>query len=122
MYRVALIVVITAASSSIGCDQLLQQQKPAAPVAKSKETRVAAHGFVLTKVDGGVAFDTQTGQICRTWDWQPIGKSAQIDPSTGNTPQRAFGEFAPTCISLYAKYPSGTESGPEVISEGSESN
>ena len=48
-----------------GCDQL--NQKAASGKAKpAKET--PGHRFVLTRSDDSVAFDTQTGQICRTWD------------------------------------------------------
>lgn len=67
------------------------------------------HRFILTRFpnDSGVAFDTQTGQICKTWEWAPGGKTADPDPVTGTTPQRVIGEFAPTCLSLYVKYPSG---------------
>lgn len=75
-----------------------------------------AHRFVLTKFDGGVAFDTQTGQICKTWEWQPIGEPAKAD-ANGNRAQRAFGEFAPTCLSLYQEYPSGTDSGAVIADD-----
>ena len=44
--------------------------KPAAP-------KPPLHRFILTRypADASVAFDTQTGQICKTWEWQPVGKS-----------------------------------------------
>lgn len=58
----------------------------------------SAHRFVLAKIptDDGVAFDTQTGQLCRTWDWKPVGRHAEPD-KTGTTPQLSIGEFAPAC-------------------------
>jgi hypothetical protein len=86
-----------------GCDQLVDSTKnpPTAAKANPKEQPKAPkspiHRFVLTR-DGGVAFDTQTGRICRTWDWQLIAKQPKPD-SEGNIPQRTFGELAPTCIS-----------------------
>jgi hypothetical protein len=71
------------------------------------------HRFVLPRfpADDGVAFDTQTGQICKTWAWSPVGANPKPDPVTGNTAQRLIGEFAPTCLSLYEKYPSGPGDG-----------
>jgi hypothetical protein len=110
-----------------GCDELQQQthQQPTAPptpAQKSKVNRVAAHRFVLTKFNGGVAFDTQTGQICRTWDWSLSGKPATPDPVSGIVPQRSYGELAPTCLSLYQQYPSGADSGTEVVVDDSSSN
>lgn len=97
-------------------NQSCNQQKPAAT---TKRERIGvAHRFMLTKFDGGVAFDTQTGQICRTWNWHLMGKPAQAD-ATGTMPQRSLGEYAPTCISLYQDYPSGS-AGAEVVSEGSD--
>jgi hypothetical protein len=95
----------------VGCDQPTEQkQKQVTPVAKAKPPRQAslAHRFTLTKFDGGVAFDTQTGQICRTWDWEPGGESAKPN-AKGIVLQRSFGELTPTCISLYTQYPSGSE-------------
>jgi hypothetical protein len=106
-----------------GSDQLNQQtqQKPSAPSApsapKAKANRVAVHRFVLTKYDGSVAFDSQTGQICKTWEWQATGKQEKPDPLTGGVPPRAFGEYTPTCLSLYQQYPSGTDSGAEIIDD-----
>jgi hypothetical protein len=108
-----------------GCDQLTQPQKAATPTPapKPKLNRTGAHRFVLPKLGGDdVAFDTQTGQICKTWDWQPLGKPAQIDPQTGSSPQRKYGEFAPTCLSLYQLYPANADSGAEVVLDESSSN
>lgn len=107
---------------TVGCDQVTQQ-KPSAPVAKAKPSRQtsAAHRFVLTKFDGGVAFDTQTGQICRTWDWAPGGEPATPNDK-GIRLQRSFGELAPTCISLYTEYPSSADSVIETVSEDASPN
>jgi hypothetical protein len=83
---------------------------------------VPVHRFVLTRTDYDVAFDTQTGQICRTWAWQPLGKPAKPDPESGNAPQRKFGEYAPTCLSLYQTYPSGTNPESESLLDEQPSN
>jgi hypothetical protein len=67
-----------------------------------------------------VAFDTQTGQLCRTWDWSTTGAKATPDKN-GIVPQQATGELTPTCISLYKQYPTGPngESVPEQTDAGS---
>lgn len=103
----------------LGCDLLNQAQTPPAKKtesqASSRDRRMPVHRFVLTRLNPDVAFDTQTGQICRTWDWQPLGKAATPDATTGMTPQRQFGEFTPTCLSLYQTYPSATTPESETI-------
>jgi len=103
----------------VGCDQLTQQKSPA-PAAKAKpRPNNMAHRFVLTKLSGGVAFDTQTGQICRTWDWAPGGKPPKPNDN-GVVLQQSFGDLAPTCVSLYKEYPSGSvDSQVEAVSEDS---
>jgi hypothetical protein len=95
-----------------GCDQLSPKPKPT-----PKENRVPVHRFVLTRASEDVAFDTQTGQLCRTWEWTPIGKASKPDPDSGNMPQRKFGEFAPSCLSLYEKYPSGVNTQSEALAD-----
>jgi hypothetical protein len=75
------------------------------------------HRFVLTRESGDVAFDTQTGQICRTWEWAPVGKAPKPDPESGNRAQRSFGEFTPTCLSLYQRYPSGVNNQSEALAD-----
>jgi hypothetical protein len=86
-----------------GCDQL----NPKATSTKAKPAKeTPVHRFALSRADEGVAFDTQTGQICRTWDWKPGGKPSKPDPESGFAPQRTLGEFAPTCLYLYEQYPS----------------
>lgn len=81
------------------CDS--KEQKKSVP-------RPGLHRFTLTRLGADVAFDTQTGQICRTWDWKPVG--AVTADVSGNLPERKAGEFAPTCLSLYEKFPSGNTS------------
>lgn len=97
------------------CD--LNQQKTAAPP-KPAAARPPLHRFVLPRfpADSAIAFDTQTGQICKTWEWFPSGPDPKPDPKTGQSPQRVIGEFAPTCLSIYQKYPSGPGDGI-VVSE-----
>jgi hypothetical protein len=103
-------VVLSAFVGLSGCDELNQTpNKPVKAVAAKKDNRVPVHRFVLTRNDFDVAFDTQTGQLCRTWDWSPLGKPSKPDPDTGGSPQRKFGEFAPTCLATYVQYPSGTD-------------
>lgn len=115
-FRLPVLLLIAWVTS--GCDQSAPQNGKQVKAA-AKENRVPVHRFVLTKYDGGVGFDTQTGQICRTWDWQPGGKPSKLDPESGTVPQRAFGEFAPTCISIYQKYPSATNPQSESIPDES---
>ena len=97
---------------SVGCDNLNRKQDQKkdtiASKPKPKAPRTPLHRFVLTRAED-VAFDTQTGQICRTWTWQPVGKAPAPDPVTGGAPSRKFGEFAPLCLDIYTLYPSGFE-------------
>lgn len=101
-----------------GCEDV-QPAKPAKPVKPQivKENRVPVRRFILTKYDSGVAFDTQTGQLCRTWEWTPVGKESPIDKETGGRAQRLVGEFTPTCLSLYKDFPSGTGTTSENLSD-----
>jgi hypothetical protein len=93
----------------IACDEIAKEfgyapTKAAQPTKREPATPI--HRFVIMNFGADVGFDSQTGQICRTWDWQPLGKAAKPDAETGTAPQRKFGEFAPTCLSLYQQYPS----------------
>lgn len=105
-----------------GCGKALQdlglQAKPAPTKSlatmKPPANRAPVHRFTLTRGDGGVAFDTQTGQICKTWEWVPVGKTPTEDTNAGGR-QRIFGEFAPTCLSLYTIYPTGSSDNFEFI-------
>ena len=56
----------------------------------------------------GLAFDTQTGQLCRTWDWAPTGK-AMPNPITGKLGQAADGESTRTCQNVYRSEPTTTQ-------------
>jgi hypothetical protein len=104
--RLAVTLAALALAQQSGCD--FSSTKPV-PAAKAIAPKPPLHRFVLPRfpADDGVAFDTQTGQICKTWGWEPVGKATTPDPVTGNSPQRIIGEFAPTCLSIYEKYPSG---------------
>ena len=84
-----------------GCDQFTQPPKPEPKAPVATAARPPIHRFTPAPNDFNVAFDTQTGEICRTWNWQVASKPAKPDPITGVTPPRQFGEDAPTCLSLY---------------------
>lgn len=105
LFEMRLMVVVPVALLLLqqNCDNSSQKQVGPAP------SPPAINRFTLVPNSAGVAFDTQTGQICRTWDWKPLGKEPNADPVSGNIPQRQFGEFSPTCLSIYQQYPSGTE-------------
>jgi hypothetical protein len=75
-----------------------------------RERPTPTHRFILTRSGAEVALDTQTGQLCRTWDWQPAGKTKSYPESEVN-PQRILGEYAPACLSIYQQYP--TVAGPD---------
>lgn len=96
----ALIVPISVLALA-GCDQFKQPQKAETKAPVATAPRPPIHRFTPLSTDYNVAFDTQTGQICRTWDWQVLGKPSKPDPVTGVAPPRQFGEEAPTCLSLY---------------------
>jgi hypothetical protein len=117
-----LLVAALLATGMSGCDELNQTKDSKGPKTVVKENRVPVHRFVLTRLDGGVAFDTQAGQICRTWDWSPVAKVTKPDPQTGLIPQRSFGEFSPTCLSLYQQFPSGTNPQSESIPDDQSGN
>ncbi len=125
-FPLASLAVLLTLICLVGCDELNNQlngppNKTAKPTVTQKVNRVPVHRFVLMRTDGNVAFDTQTGQICRSWEWAPLGKPAKPD-AEGNTPQRQFGELAPTCLSLYQQYPSGTSTESESLSDEQPSN
>jgi hypothetical protein len=81
-----------------GCELLQEKTK-----SKVGQSQTPIRRFELTK-NPDVAFDTQTGQLCRTWAWKPSGPEPKPDED-GTFPQRSTGEFTPTCISLYEAYP-----------------
>ena len=86
--------------------------KPAT-TAKQPVTSAPTHRFVLSRTTD-LAFDTQTGQLCRTWDWKPLAP-AQKPNSSGDTPERMTGEFTPTCLTLYSEYPTRNAPGDSVV-------
>jgi hypothetical protein len=94
--------VLTLALSFSACDDL---KKPVITVKNpDQDEHFPTRRFEIVSHDADVAFDTQTGQLCKTWDWQPIGKPGKVDPESGASPQRKLGEFAPTCLSLYISF------------------
>jgi hypothetical protein len=119
--RVWSLALLEAIVFLVGCDQFTPTT-PTKPVAATKQNRVPVHRFVLTRNDFDVAFDTQTGQLCRTWGWVPLGKPAKPDPETGNSPQRQFGEMTPTCLSLYQQFPSGMDPQSESVTDEQPAN
>ena len=104
-FFVPLAFFVVIQQQSCGFGDSSNQKKPVAEP-KAAQPRPGLHRFVLTR-NTDIAFDSQTGQICKTWDWSPSGKEPTPDPLTGRMPQRMAGEFAPTCLSLYQSYPSG---------------
>jgi hypothetical protein len=88
----------------------VQAQTPAVKV-----SRVPVHRFVMTKYNADVAFDTQTGQLCRTWAWQSIAKKTPEQELKGIP--SAMGEYSPTCIDLYKQFPSGSATSSEALAE-----
>ena|SRR5947209_16510084 len=104
-----------------GCDEFKQADNTKKPPATKvvRESRIPVHRFVQTR-NYDVAFDTQTGQVCRTWDWTPSGKG-KTDANGVQLP-RVYGEFTPTCLSLYESYPSGVNTPTETIPDEQPSN
>jgi hypothetical protein len=81
--RIAVGLAVLILQQSLGCDQTPTPKEHHAP---------PIHRFVSVTVppSPGMALDTMTGQLCRTWDW---AYTAKPDASDLNT--------APTCLSLY---------------------
>jgi len=124
--RLGAALLLIALIPLIGCDDLAKEFGYA-PVSKtpklSKQSANASpsHRFVLSRVIN-VGFDTQTGQLCRTWDWEPI-RPAQMNPKTGETPEALPGDQTPTCFSLYQKYPTRIDpNDPSGLGQDSNSN
>ena len=82
-----------------GCDSPQQsgKQEPAKP------ERPPIHRFENVSMPGspGVALDTVTGQLCRTWDW--VYKAA-TNPNKGGL------DDLPTCLSIYRETPATGDS------------
>jgi hypothetical protein len=79
------------------------------PVPRLQTGSHPTHRFVLAQPLKDVAFDTQTGQLCRTWDWQAGGYETSPDKN-GLVPERKVGQFAPTCLSIYQQSPTQGQS------------
>jgi hypothetical protein len=87
------------------CDDLSKQPgNEKSPAAKQPILSTPTHRFVPYSHNDDIAFDTQTGQMCRTWDWSPVAPAAKATPE-GSFPERKAGEFAPTCLTLFKQYP-----------------
>lgn len=73
---------------------------------------------MVNKGNWGVAFDTQTGQLCRTWDWEPM--TAPKYNKEGSAPQDVLAEFSPTCLSIYqdGAHAATASPGPNAASPG----
>lgn len=101
----------------LGCEDINKHtSKQSQPAITKVPPKRPIHRFVaLSKFGGDVAFDSQTGQLCRTWDWQLTGKQPTPDPSTGSVPQLKLGQLAPTCLSLYDQYQSGAEEDTQIV-------
>jgi hypothetical protein len=89
------------------CDVLTDQKKGAA-----KSGRPGLHRFSITRLGVDIALDTQTGQLCRTWDWLATAKP----PSENTALEMKPGQYAPLCLTLYEKYPSGTGEAQPIFS------
>jgi hypothetical protein len=99
---ITLLSLISLALCLSACDKLSQ---PTITVkVPDQDEHFLPRRFELVEHNANVAFDTQTGQLCKTWDWQASGKFGKIDPDTGGVPPRSLGEFAPTCLSLYISF------------------
>jgi hypothetical protein len=64
MKRVIVILTVIGSFGLASCEEF-QQAKPA-KTKIVKENRVPVRRFILTKYEADVAFDTQTGQLCKT--------------------------------------------------------
>jgi hypothetical protein len=111
----ALFLAVSSCFFSSGCDELLSNQKPKVQVVK--ENRVPVRRFILTKYSADVAFDSQTGQLCKTWEWEPTAKLTPAQEASGTHPQRALGEISPLCLNVYTKYPSGIGTSGEALAD-----
>lgn len=92
---------------SVQNDCQSEKKPPVQTVQPSHVSRSGSHPthrFVLAQPLKDVAFDTQTGQLCRTWDWQPVA-AENAAGKNGLIPERRTGEFTPTCLSIYEQSP-----------------
>lgn len=106
-----LVAVSILALVLFGCDAI----NPPKKATEKKAAHTPTHRFsVISRFGGDVAFDTQTGQLCRTWNWT----LPNIKPdSTGRVDQIKLGQLAPTCLSLYQMYPSQADDSAVVVQD-----
>lgn len=110
---VAVLLLVLAGLSGCGSDQ---QQKPLAPV---RVTVQPYQRFVPIAHGQGYlsfpywAFDTKTGQLCKTWDWQfhdaATKNAAQSADSSALTGMDAAAYGTQTCKQLWTAYPDGSK-------------
>lgn len=97
MSRVAVLCLLLA-SIQTGCRRHWTHHKRLAEHPNPPTQR-----FALTQ-DIDLAFDTQTGQLCRTWDWTAVAQ--KLKPTDkGLVPQYKPGQNTSTCLSLYQQVP-----------------
>jgi len=95
---------------TIQSDCSSEQKKDAPPKQALQQPNELTHRFTLVPQDIDLAFDTETGQLCRTWDWTPLAPEPKTTKE-GRTPQRKVGEFTPTCLSIYQQVPTNANPG-----------
>jgi hypothetical protein len=80
-----------------GCDATKRDSPKPTQSSQGDTTQRPIRRFELTSVGFDIAFDTQTGQLCRTWDWNLKG------PNTV-APESKVTAVAPLCSKLYSQY------------------
>ena len=103
-----LILVVVILLPMTGCEQLAEQSKPSSPAPSSVPERLSHPIGRFEKIQNfrvDVALDSQTGQLCKTWEWQSTNR---------NTPDPY--ETLPTCDLLYKTFPTTEKSEREGIS------
>lgn len=103
--RIAFLAVIALLAVQSECNQA--PSKPQAP--PPQRTIAPIRRFVLARPQTDVAFDTQTGQLCRTWEWSPA-LTNEKQPWVEMKP----GQFTPLCVELYKKYPTTGATGVTI--------
>ncbi len=102
-----------------GCDDLAKQAGyEKSPAAKQPPLSTPTRRFVQYSHNDDIAFDTQTGQLCRTWDWSPVAPEPKRTPE-GMVPERPAGELTPTCLSLFKQYPTAGNAGVGIAQDSS---
>ena len=100
------------------CDDLPKQAGNEKAQTKQPSLSTPTHRFVQYSHNNDIAFDTQTGQLCRTWDWAPVAPERKPTPE-GMVPERSTGELTPTCLSLFKQYPTTGNAGVGIIEDSS---